>query len=73
MFNSITNFEWGGLPTTTPTAGPNDVFINGSFSQAHLAGTITDVRVYSVILTDAEVDILHRAPTVDQIIGNYLY
>jgi hypothetical protein len=34
---------------------------------------ITDVRIWNRILNDSEVDILYRAPTVDNIVGAYNY
>ena len=35
--------------------------------------TMTDIRIYNRVLNDAEVDILYRAPTVDEIVGAYNY
>lgn len=62
---NVTNFEWGGMP-------PN-AQLNGFFNTTNIAVTLTDVRFYTNILTDAEINLLYNAPAADNIVGSYVY
>ena len=61
----VANSWWNGITN-----------INLSFQNNYPTNqpcTLTDIRIYNRVLNDAEVDILYRAPTADQILGAYLY
>jgi hypothetical protein len=51
--------------------GLTNIQMGGVWNSNHQPCTITDVRIYDRILSDAEVDILYRSPTADQIVGAY--
>lgn len=54
-------------------AGLTNIQMGGVWNSSNQPCTITDVRIYNRPLNDAEVDILYRAPTADQIMGAYNY
>lgn len=55
---------WNGIDAIT---------VCGANASSYQNGTLTDMRIYSRFLNDAEEDILYRSPTADAIIGQYLY
>jgi hypothetical protein len=49
------------------------ICVCGANATSYQNGTLTDMRIYSRFLSDAEMDILYRSPTANAIIGQYLY